>query len=61
MDQFNYAYTKVMELNDPSEIMYTRYRTFSALGTPRVSTAEYAFNTNFRTGLAYDNTFGKHS
>ena len=61
MDQFNYAYTKVMELNDPSEIVYTRYRTFSALGTPRVSTAEYAFNTNFRTGLAYDNTFGKHS
>jgi len=61
LEQFNYPYTRVMELNDVSEIQYTRYRDFRPLGNPSTSTANYAFNTNFRTGLAYANTFDKHT
>ena len=61
MDQYNYKYQEVESLNDISEIVYTRYRTYRALGTPSVRTNDYAYNTNFRTGLSYVNTFGKHS
>jgi TonB-linked SusC/RagA family outer membrane protein len=61
MNQFNYPIATVMNLTDISQLVYTRYRTFAALGTPSTNTADYAFNTNFRTGLAYANTFGKHA
>ncbi|MBP8960165.1 MAG: SusC/RagA family TonB-linked outer membrane protein [Bacteroidales bacterium] len=61
MNQYNYKYTEVENLTDVSQIKYTRYRTFRALGAPSTSTSDYAFNTNFRTGLTYANTFGKHT
>lgn len=60
MDQFRYNLSTVTSLTDPSQIVYIRYRTFRALGTPSTSTSGYAFNTNFRTGLSYENIFGKH-
>jgi len=61
MNMYNYKINDVMSLNDPSEIVYTRYQTFQALGTPRTSTSDYAFNTNFRSGLSYYNKFGNHT
>jgi TonB-linked SusC/RagA family outer membrane protein len=61
LNQFNYNLKNVSTLSDPSQIVYTRYRTFSELGVPSTSTSDYRFNTNFRTGLSYANTIGKHS
>ena len=61
MEQFNYPYQTVTDLNDISEIVYRRYRDYRALGNPSTNTINYSYNLNFRTGLSYANTFGKHA
>ena len=59
VNSYNYDYTG--DVNDISEYEYTRYTTYSALSNPTTSPRDYYYNINFRAGLSYDKTFGKHA
>ncbi|HYQ57793.1 MAG TPA: SusC/RagA family TonB-linked outer membrane protein [Draconibacterium sp.] len=57
----SYRYDLFGDWTSVDEIQYIRNTTYSALGDPNTNTSDYAYNTNFRTGLSYANTFGKHA
>ena len=59
VNSYNYDYTS--DVSDVSEYEYTRYTTYSALSNPSSTPRDYYFNINFRAGLNYDNTFGRHA
>ena len=59
VNSFNYDYNA--DVTDVSEYEYTRFSTYSALSNPSTSPRDYYYNINFRTGLSYDKTFGKHA
>ena len=60
MNSYNYDYTNT-DVTDVSEFTYTRFSTYSALSNPTTSPRDYYYNINFRAGLSYENTFGKHA
>ncbi|WP_205461952.1 SusC/RagA family TonB-linked outer membrane protein [Mangrovibacterium lignilyticum] len=60
VNSYNYDYTN-SDVTDVSEFTYTRFSTYSALSNPSTSPRDYYYNINFRTGLSYDNRFGKHA
>ena len=59
VNSYNYDYTS--DVADVSEYEYTRYTTYSALSNPSTTPRDYYYNINFRAGLNYSNTFGKHA
>lgn len=59
VNSYNYDYTS--DVADVSEYEYTRYTTYSALSNPETTPRDYYYNINFRAGLNYNNTFGKHA
>lgn len=59
INSFNYDYTNT-SVTDPSEFKYTQYTTYSALTNPSANQRTYAYNLNFKVGLAYNHNFGKH-
>ncbi|GAO29070.1 TonB-dependent receptor [Geofilum rubicundum JCM 15548] len=59
VNSYNYDYTS--DVADVSEYTTTRYSTYSALSNPATTPRDYYYNVNFRAGLKYNNTFGKHA
>ncbi|MGQ1945991.1 SusC/RagA family TonB-linked outer membrane protein [Geofilum sp. OHC36d9] len=59
VNSYNYDYNS--DVDDVSGYTYTRFSTYSALSNPGTTPRDYYYNINFRTGLAYDNIFGKHA
>jgi TonB-linked SusC/RagA family outer membrane protein len=56
-----YSYDYMGDFNSLDEISYTRTNTYAALSDPTASQREYYYNVNFRAGLGYENSFGKHN
>lgn len=56
-----YSYNFNDAVSDPSEYKYQRMRTFRALPNATTSPRDYYYNINMNGGLAYNQTFGKHT
>ena len=59
INAFSYDYTN-RNVNSVEDFTYTQTQTYSALTNPSANQRTYAYNLNFKAGLSYNHTFGKH-
>jgi TonB-linked SusC/RagA family outer membrane protein len=50
-----------MDVTDPTDFTYVQTNSYLALSDPTAVQREYYYNLNMLGGLAYNNTFGRHS
>ncbi len=60
INSYSYDYTN-SEVTDPSQYKLTQTTSYSALTNPSAKERGNYYNVNFRAGLSYNKTFGKHA